>query len=51
MLLNLSCCGLLSSFATDLTDWILEKKIVEHIFGPNLHVEVGTVVVVDDIDE
>uniref|UniRef100_T1K3V7 USP domain-containing protein n=1 Tax=Tetranychus urticae TaxID=32264 RepID=T1K3V7_TETUR len=24
----------------ELADWILENKIIEHIFGPNLHVEV-----------
>lgn len=24
----------------ELIDWILENKIIEHIFGPNLHVEV-----------
>lgn len=24
----------------ELVDWILENKIIEHIFGPNLHVEV-----------
>ena len=25
-----------------LAQWILDSKLVEHIFGPNLHVEVST---------
>ena len=24
-----------------LADWLIENKIIEHIFGPNLHIEVG----------
>lgn len=27
-----------------LAQWILDSKLVEHIFGPNLHVEVSTIV-------
>ncbi|PVD26285.1 hypothetical protein C0Q70_13955 [Pomacea canaliculata] len=27
-------------FGDELAQWLLDKKIVEHIFGPNLHVEI-----------
>lgn len=27
-------------FGDELAQWLLDNKIVEHIFGPNLHVEV-----------
>jgi hypothetical protein len=26
--------------ANELADWFVKNKIVEHLFGPNLHVEV-----------
>jgi len=30
-------------FGYQLADWIIKNNVVEQIFGPNLHVEVGTV--------
>jgi len=29
-------------FGYQLADWIIKNNVVEQIFGPNLHVEVGT---------
>ena len=28
------------SLCTELSQWLIENKLVEHLFGPNLHVEV-----------
>ena len=28
------------SIGNQLANWLIENKIIEHIFGPNLHVEV-----------
>ena len=32
-------------FGYQLADWIIKNNVVEQIFGPNLHVEVCTVLV------
>ena len=32
---------LFHSISGHLADWLTENKIIEHIFGPNLHVEVS----------
>lgn len=29
------------SIAKELADWLIHNNVVEHIFGPNLHIEVG----------
>ena len=29
------------SVGTQLTSWLLDKEIVEHMFGPNIHIEVS----------
>lgn len=31
----------LSSMCTELSQWLVDNKLVEHLFGPNLHVEVS----------
>lgn len=31
------------SIAKELADWLIQNNVVEHIFGPNLHIEVRTV--------
>lgn len=28
------------SIAKELADWLIHNNVVEHIFGPNLHIEV-----------
>jgi len=28
------------SIAKELADWLISNNVVEHIFGPNLHIEV-----------
>lgn len=28
------------SIAKELADWLINNNVVEHIFGPNLHIEV-----------
>lgn len=35
-------CPLLRSIAKELADWLIHNNVVEHIFGPNLHIEVRT---------
>lgn len=30
-----------SSIAKELADWLIHNNVVEHIFGPNLHIEVS----------
>lgn len=29
-----------TSAANELTDWLISNNVVEHIFGPNLHIEI-----------
>lgn len=29
------------SIAKELADWLINNNVVEHIFGPNLHIEVS----------
>ena len=29
------------SIGNQLANWLIDSKIIEHIFGPNLHVEVS----------
>lgn len=31
------------SIAKELADWLIHNNVVEHIFGPNLHIEVSPV--------
>ena len=31
------------SIAKELADWLIHNNVVEHIFGPNLHIEVRPV--------
>lgn len=31
----------LRSIAKELADWLINNNVVEHIFGPNLHIEVS----------
>lgn len=38
---SLSSCPVPSrSIAKELADWLIHNNVVEHIFGPNLHIEV-----------
>jgi len=38
---EMSPCSVVDSSGSQLANWLIENKIIDHIFGPNLHVEVG----------